>query len=116
MNDEVLVKPTRDPLFGNTRAELTQRFREALSGRVAAAYYFGSFAEDRMTSDSDIDMLLVVETATPFLERNREFSDLLDIVPSMDILVYTPEEFRSLTDQPAVGFWRSTVASLRRFV
>lgn len=44
------------------------------------------------------------------------FSDLLDIVPRMDILVYTPAEFEDLLADPSPGFWRSAVASLRRFL
>ena len=115
-SDKILIDSHRDPLFGHTRDKLIQRFRTTLSGRVKAAYLFGSFAQDRVNTESDIDLILIIETELPFLERNREFSDLLDIVPTIDILVYTAEEFAALTENPSVGFWQTVVRSLRRFM
>ncbi len=116
MSNKILIKSNRDPLFGHTREELIQQFRTTLNGRVKAGYFFGSFAQDRVNTESDIDLILIVETEVPFLERSREFSDLLDIVPTVDILVYTSVEFAALTENPSAGFWQSVVRSLHRFM
>jgi len=106
----------RDPLYGRTPAQLERELRAALAGRVESAWFFGSFGTEHFGRDRDIDLLLVVRTTSPFVERSRAFADLLDIVPRMDILVYTPEELASLTANPSPGFWRSVSASLRRLV
>jgi len=117
MNDrEILVKSDRDPLCGHTREGLAQAFREKLEGRVQAAYFFGSVADGRLNPHSDIDLILVQETDKPFLQRFEDFPDLYDIVPALDFLVYTPEEFARLTTNPTVGFWRSVTHSLQRFL
>lgn len=93
-----------------------QQITDHLKGRVESAYVFGSLAEGRATRDSDIDLLLVVQTDKPFLERWRDFADVLQGEYAIDLLVYTPEEFRRLTDNPTVGFWRSFVTANRRLV
>ncbi len=62
------------------------------------------------------DIILIKQTQKPFIERAFEFEDMLDLVPSMDILVYTGEEFAALTAEGAVGFWKSVKESLVRFL
>ena len=114
MDDPVIIWNTRDPLYGRTPAEFEAEVRRVLQGRVEAAYIFGSYGTKEFGRDSDVDMMLVVKTDKPFLDRAMDFGELLDIVPSMDLLVYTPEEFQSLTSEPSPGFWTSAVASLRR--
>lgn len=66
--------------------------------------------------DSDVDLFIIRRTETPFLERALEFYDVIDLVPAMDLLVYTPEEFRKLTEDPSPGFWKSAVTSMRRIL
>jgi len=39
-----------------------------------------------------------------------------DAFPSLDILVYTPDEFRALTSDPSPGFWSSAVSNMKRIV
>jgi predicted nucleotidyltransferase len=114
MPDDIIIWNTRDPLYGRTPAEFEAEVKRVLDGRVEAAYIFGSYGTSEFGRDSDIDMMLVVKTEKPFLDRAMGFGDLLDIVPSMDLLVYTPEEFASLTEDPSPGFWASAVASMRR--
>ena len=36
--------------------------------------------------------------------------------PALDLLVYTPQEFAHLTENPTLGFWKSVAASLKRFL
>jgi predicted nucleotidyltransferase len=116
MPDPIIVWNTRDPLFGRTPEEYEAELKRLLAGRVQAAYLFGSYGTSEFGRDSDIDLILVVDTAEPFLDRPLEFPDLIDLVPSTDLLVYTPEEFANLTTDPSPGFWKSVVASLRRII
>lgn len=56
---------------------------------------FGSAATDKITEDSDIDLTIIKKTKKPRLERMRKVSHfLLDRKLPLDILVYTPEEFK----------------------
>jgi len=41
---------------------------------------------------------------------------LWNLALEMDLLGYTPEEFKSLTDNPSPGIWTSVVASMKRVV
>ena len=113
---EILVRSSRDPLFGLTPEELVAAFRRKLQGRVREAYCFGGFAGGHLTSRSDIDLILVQDTSKPFPRRGEDFLDLYDIVPALDLLVYTPQEFAHLTENPTLGFWRSVAGTLKRFL
>ncbi len=112
----IIVWNTREPLGGMTREAFEAEFKRILAGRVVEAWIFGSYDSPAFGRDSDIDVFLVVETTKPFVERALDFGELRDLVPDMDILVYTPEEFRKLTGDPSPGFWRSAVASMRRMM
>lgn len=112
----ILVRDNRDPLFGFTRESFLSLLKDKLKGRVVSAWIFGSFATDTLKPSSDVDLILVKNSNLPFLERGREFFDLLDIGPAIDILVYTPEEFQKLTENPSVGFWTSVVKEMIRVV
>ncbi len=112
--DPILVRNDRDPLAGLSRTRFEDKLRTALSGRVSEAWLFGSYVSGEFGNDSDIDLILIAETDEPFQSRSFAFADLLDIGPRMDILVYTPDEFRSLVSDPSPGFWTSVASSLRR--
>lgn len=113
-DDSVIVWNTRDPLGGKTPAQFESELRSLVAGRVEAAYVFGSYGKPDFGPDSDVDVFLVVRTDRPFLERVADFFDVQDLVPSMDLLVYTPREFEELTSDPSPGFWASAVGSMRR--
>jgi predicted nucleotidyltransferase len=112
----VIVWNTRDPLCGRTPAEFEAELRRLLAGRVEAAYIFGSYGTPEFGRDSDVDMMLVLRTDKPFLDRALGFPELYDLAASLDLLVYTPEEFASLTEDPSPGFWTSAVTSMRRIL
>jgi uncharacterized protein len=64
-------------------------------------FLFGSYATGQSTPDSDLDLLVVMETDLPKPKRATPLRLLFRPVPcSMDILVYTPEE---------VACWNGTV-------
>ena len=83
-----------------------------LKGRVDAAYVFGSYGTPDFGPGSDVDLILIVDTELPFVERPRSFEDLYDLYPRLDLLVYSAEEFDRLLSEP-VGFWASVRSSLR---
>ncbi|GAB4445571.1 MAG: hypothetical protein OHK0011_27310 [Turneriella sp.] len=117
MENSILPRVLRPAVDLPDAAEtVLSQIAERLRGRVAAAYLFGSLAEGRATRDSDIDLLLVVETDRPFIERWRDFADVLQGEYAIDLLVYTPAEFEHLTANPTAGFWRSFVTCHRRLV
>ena len=56
---------------------------------------FGSYAYGKPTSDSDLDLLIVMESRDRPAERIRKVSDLFDPRPlPMDFIVLTPGEMR----------------------
>ncbi len=62
---------------------------------------FGSYASGIPTPDSDLDLLVVMETDRPRNKRSTPIRLLFKPMPcSMDILVVTPEE---------VKYWNGTV-------
>lgn len=116
VDEPLIVWNTRDPLDGRTSEQFEAELKRLLHGRVEAAYVFGSYGTERFGRDSDVDVLLVARTDKPFVDRPLDFADIIDLVPDMDLFVYTPDEFAKLTQDPSPGFWSSVVASLRRVV
>jgi len=116
MAEPVIVWNTREPLKGKSNADFEAELVRRLAGRVEAAYIFGSYGTKEFGRDSDVDLMLVVATGKPFLDRALDFPDIFDLAASLDLLVYTPAEFASLTTEPSPGFWTSAVASFRRIL
>lgn len=103
------------PLGKKTYIELKEALKLALSARVSAAYLFGSIVSNTLSAN-DVDLILIKETSVNFTERTREFFDLYDIACPLDILVYTPEEFRLLSNNKTSGFWRSVNETLDQII
>jgi predicted nucleotidyltransferase len=61
---------------------------------------FGSYARGRADLFTDLDVLVIMDTTRPFLERQRELYELLALPVDLDLLCYTPHEFENLKDQP----------------
>ncbi len=57
---------------------------------------FGSLAQGRANEHSDIDLVVVAESAKPFPERIAEAMALLEGPVPVDVFVYTPAEFQRL--------------------
>lgn len=107
----------RQPALPNgiTAANILNRLRQRIEGRVDRAYVFGSFGTPEFHASSDIDLILVKQTTQPFWERASEFSDLYDVFPRIDLMVYREEELALLLAQPQ-GFWASVKATLRPLI
>jgi len=74
---------------------------------VERAYLVGSLATGGVRRTSDIDLIVVQETAVKFVNRLNDF--LVEFAPRVgfDLLVYTPAEFEDMTARP--GFVASAV-------
>lgn len=59
---------------------------------------FGSFVSGKTSSWSDVDMVIIKDTDKSFLDRIKEVILLLQPKVGLDVLVYTPEEFKKLCD------------------
>ena len=79
-----------------TLEELTERLRKPLERAGAErAVAFGSYARGEADGYSDLDLVVVLETGLPFLERGRLLPEIPETIPvGVDLLIYTPEEFR----------------------
>lgn len=86
----VLRAPATHTLF-----ELAQIAAEPLRRSGAErAIAFGSYARGTADGYSDLDLVVVLRTDLPPTERWPLLRELLDALPvSVDLLVYTPEEF-----------------------
>ncbi len=63
---------------------------------------FGSCARRAQSTDSDVDLLVVVNSHMPRRQRTRMAYSLFKPYPcAMDILVYTPDEVARWKDTPA---------------
>lgn len=78
---------------------MTQPPLQDIVGRIVGAMsprrvvLFGSRARGTARPDSDIDLLVEMETTLPFYERIRAVLRLFGVRPwSMDVIVLTPEE------------------------
>jgi len=79
--------------------DLLPRLREALRRTPAqAAYLFGSWSRGRADACSDIDLLVVCDTARPFFERWRDFAPLYELPGAIDLLIYRPEELEAMRE------------------
>jgi uncharacterized protein len=60
---------------------------------------FGSVARDESDEVSDIDLVIIKETAEDFFSRIRKVLQILNLKTGIDVLVYTPGEFRAMQEQ-----------------
>ncbi len=60
---------------------------------------FGSLASEKVNPNSDIDLVVVMETDKSFLDRTKEIIERLQPRVGADFLVYTPDEFRQMPER-----------------
>lgn len=68
---------------------------------VKKVLLFGSLAEGRVGMKSDLDLLIIQDTDKPFLLRSVELMESLSPEIAVDLLVYTPKEFRDMQKKPS---------------
>lgn len=82
------IRPITDDLVQEVTQKIVERFNPK---RIIA---FGSYARGEHGPESDLDLIVELESDKPFWERTIEVGKLF--VPrdwALDLLVYTPEEF-----------------------
>ncbi len=86
----VIVYPKRDPLGGMSREELMGKIRFLIQDKTIEAYLFGSVARNTQNAYSDVDLILILDTKVPFLNRPELFPELLNfsLFPSNSIYLY----------------------------
>lgn len=57
---------------------------------------FGSYARGDINEASDIDMLIIKDTKTKFIERIDEVLDICNGCPKLEPLIYTPDEIANM--------------------
>ncbi|MDP3735228.1 MAG: nucleotidyltransferase domain-containing protein [bacterium] len=73
---------------------------------------FGSYAWGVPTEDSDVDLLVVGESAKPRRERERDIDrSLVPRTMPLDILAYTPKELREKIDDDRNLFLEDIVSN-----
>jgi len=88
---------------------------DQLKERIASAmnpekiYLFGSYAENRATDDSDVDLVVVMESELTPHRRNVALKRLFPRRSfSLDAFVYTPLEFARYKDIPGTIVYNAT--------
>jgi predicted nucleotidyltransferase len=87
------------------RAEIIRTVRDAAVRLMnpERIILFGSAARDQPAPDSDLDILIVLETDLPFAKRGIQLRlALADLRVPMDIIVLTPAEFEKYRDVPGM--------------
>jgi predicted nucleotidyltransferase len=76
-------------------------FRRA---RVHRAYVFGSCARGTQRHGSDLDLIVIMDTEKRFFDRQDDMTGIRAALPdiSLDLLIYTPDEFKTMRERPFV--------------
>lgn len=69
---------------------------------VRQVILFGSAANGPLHEWSDLDLVIIGNTAAPFIDRALALSHLVKPQVGTQFLVYTPEELRSVRDRPFI--------------
>ncbi|EKP14357.1 MULTISPECIES: nucleotidyltransferase domain-containing protein [Leptospira] len=111
----VIVFPKRDPFGGMSREELIETIRSSVQGRVIHGFLFGSISRNEEHAYSDVDLILILDTKVPFLNRPELFPELLALPVELNLFVYTPQEWEKARDQSKYpGFWKSVFEDMIR--
>lgn len=83
--------------------------RITLAMKPEKIFLFGSYAENRATADSDVDLLVVMESELAPHKRNVALKRLFPRRSfSLDAFVYTPQEFAKYKGIPGTIVYNAT--------
>ncbi len=97
-----LVRERRRVHQQKVRDELLRLVDATIELGVEQVILFGSAARDQVGLTSDLDLLVVWDTALPFLERTVALYRALQPRVAVDLVVYTPAEMKQMADRPFV--------------
>ena len=60
--------------------------------------------EGRADLFTDLDVLVIMDTDQPFIERQRELYELLGLPVDLDLFCYTADEFDKLRHRPFLWY------------
>jgi predicted nucleotidyltransferase len=80
-------------------AELPRLVEELKQLGAELVVLFGSYAQGRRDLFTDLDLLVVMESDQPFVERLSRIYGTLRSKVAADILVYTPAEFEVMKER-----------------
>lgn len=63
---------------------------------IHVVFLTGSYAKEKQTAFSDIDVVILGEFPESFLDRSLRVMELIPELPELDPLCYTPEEFQRM--------------------
>ena len=66
---------------------------------VEKVILFGSLARGEVYEGSDLDLLIVMPSEKSFVDRAVELAQILGPRLGVDLVVYTPEEFKRLQEE-----------------
>jgi predicted nucleotidyltransferase len=78
--------------------ELNRLIPEIIKLDVEKIILFGSLVTGDIHKTSDIDLIIVKRTDKKFLDRLDEFYSKLNPKVTIDIFIYTPEEFEEMKE------------------
>jgi len=64
---------------------------------VSRVLAFGSFVTGKTSMESDLDLIVVMRTQERFIDRLVRIYTAVDPKIAVDILVYTPDEFKKMS-------------------
>ena len=92
-----MPRTRRQPLALTRRSRVRGLLRALRPYGAERIFLYGSLARGEADELSDIDLVVIKETAQPFWDRLREVARLLPPdLGGVDILVYSPEEFSTM--------------------
>lgn len=86
-------------LLSSELKRFVARLRELGASKIVL---FGSYAEGRRDPETDLDLLVVMESTLPFVERTAWLYRELAPRVACDILAYSPQEWLTMQERPFV--------------
>jgi len=85
-----------------TMAEDLERLVQQLSHmpEVRQVILFGSYAAGRRDLLTDLDLVVVMDSALDFVARNVDLARRLRVRVACDVLVYTPQDVAQMGNRP----------------
>ena len=92
-------------MFFNSRKKILSRELKRVTGLLCEKYnqekiiLFGSLVSGKVKNNSDIDLVVIKNTDKPFIDRAIEVALLTRPNFATDFLVYTPQEFKKMSQE-----------------